>query len=658
MPVLARLTLGIVAPALFASIAWCDPAPSTQPVLKTGTAVPVKYYLSLPRGWTARTTWPIVVTIDGSGHDFLANCRGFSMARGDLPFIVVTPCVTSNDNDPDDEKAVLAIVKEVQQSEHGQPKFFITGFSAGGHLAWQVTFAHPDLLAGVGLAAANFRFRGLSSFSTSPARIDLPIQEFQGDKDGHADSLNQQWNDAAQLAAEHGYKNLTHTMVPGAGHQPFSSQVLRCFSAILPQKQEPSATKEARPARGGTADASPQLLPGRTFTIQFPDMPPTFADLLDHIGTKPQMTVFLPRNYDPKVRHPLLIFLYGGNGGAGGNPGVARGVSEEKDFICVNMPLFKEKVDPPTPDNSRSRILIHDSDCRFAWPLYKRMLAKLEELVPNIDPLHRILGGFSNGAHMTAGLIQESDGEVASRFSESFLVDGGGGLRRFDLLKGKPLLMVCGLWRPNPAPALAAGVKLTVYRMKQAEHAFPQSEYPVLNQWLHGPTEATLPVWPEEGKGTLKVGDRAPGFHLTATEGREYALDQFAGKSAVALCWYLRAGSAGSRTELAAIQAEMEKLSEYRVQVLGITLSKLEDNKAFAAELKLTFPLLSDPQCATAKAYGAVRAMNGPMGPTAERWVILIDAEGIIRCIEKGEDVGNKGRLLLKAIEEAKVPRK
>ncbi len=101
----------------------------------------------------------------------------------------------------------------------------------------------------------------------------------------------------------------------------------------------------------------------------------------------------------------------------------------------------------------------------------------------------------------------------------------------------------------------------------------------------------------------------------------------------------------------------MAKLSEYRVQVLGITLSKLEDNKAFAAETKLTFPLLSDPQLNVAKVYGTVRAMNGPTGPVAERWVILIDSDGIIRSIDKGEDVENKGRLLLKAIEEAKISR-
>jgi hypothetical protein len=198
------------------------------------------------------------------------------------------------------------------------------------------------------------------------------------------------------------------------------------------------------------------------------------------------MTVFLPRNYDPQREHPLLIFLNGWDGGNASNPTIARALSEEQDFICVTMPLFKERLDPSISPNTRA-ILVQDADCRFAWAYYRTMLGKLDELVPNVDPVHRVLGGSSNGAHAVAGLINESDGEVARLFSAYFLVDGGGGLRRFDLLKDKPLLMVCGVWRPKPEAALAAGVKLTIYRMQEAKHAFLETEYPAVREWLRGP---------------------------------------------------------------------------------------------------------------------------------------------------------------------------
>lgn len=230
----------------------------------------------------------------------------------------------------------------------------------------------------------------------------------------------------------------------------------------------------------------PQLAPGRWFTVQFPEMPPTLFASWNHRTDPAQVTVFLPLNYDPQRKHPLLIFLNGWDGGNASNPTIARALSEEQDFVCVAMPLFKEQLDPSITPETR-RILVQDSDGRYAWPCYRAMLRKLDELVPNLDPAHQVLGGFSNGAHMVAALVNESDGEVARRFSAFVLGDGGGGLRRFDLLQGKPLLMVCGVWRPKPEAALAAGVKLTIHMMAEPKHAFPASEYPAVREWLRGP---------------------------------------------------------------------------------------------------------------------------------------------------------------------------
>ena len=238
---------------------------------------------------------------------------------------------------------------------------------------------------------------------------------------------------------------------------------------------------------------TPQTKPGSTFTIKFPDMPATFADLLDHNGVEPMMTVFLPADYDPGRKYPLLMFLNGGTGGTGGDASLARNLSEGRDFVCVGVPLFKEKVDPPAPDNGLASILIRNPDCKFAWPLYKKMLVKLEELVPNIDPAHQILGGFSNGAHATSGLIDESDGEIARRFSAFFFVEGGGKLQHYDLLKGKPFLMVYGSEKSQRRAqeifeaAKAAGAKATLHGMNDVGHAFPESEFPTVREWLRGP---------------------------------------------------------------------------------------------------------------------------------------------------------------------------
>jgi predicted esterase len=249
---------------------------------------------------------------------------------------------------------------------------------------------------------------------------------------------------------------------------------------------------DTAPAVGAQPAVTPQpeLRPGRTFAIQFPELPPTFEELVDAKGIQPQMTVFLPRNYDPARKHPLLIFLNGGAGGRGGNPGVARGLTGEMDFICLSLPLFHKLA----PGSAGYDFLIRDTDGKYMWPLHKRMLAELERIVPNIDPGRRIIGGFSNGAHATQAMIEQSDGEAARMFSAFLFVNGGGRMGRYDLIKNKPLLIAYGgaALRPQRlaeivAAAQAGGVELTTYEMKDIGHAFPESEYPAVRKWLFGP---------------------------------------------------------------------------------------------------------------------------------------------------------------------------
>jgi dienelactone hydrolase len=243
-------------------------------------------------------------------------------------------------------------------------------------------------------------------------------------------------------------------------------------------------------------EAAPRLVPGQVLSFQFPEMPPTLFSVLVHTNVPATMTVYLPRNYDPQRKHPLLIFLGGGNGGKGQSAAVARKLSEEQDFVCVDLPLFKEKVEPASATNATPPMLIRAADGKFMWPLYRTMLAKLEATVPNLDPARRVLGGFSNGAHTTAALIDQSDGEVARRFSAFFFAEGGGRLERYDLLKGKPLLMLYGSAKSQKRlqeiyqTAVAAGAQATLHEMKDVGHAFPEAQYPAVRAWLRG---AVLP---------------------------------------------------------------------------------------------------------------------------------------------------------------------
>jgi hypothetical protein len=233
----------------------------------------------------------------------------------------------------------------------------------------------------------------------------------------------------------------------------------------------------------------PPLVPGGSTTLAFPELPATYYDLAMKRGADACLTVTLPSNYDPARQHPLLIFLGGGDGGPATNPAVARALTQGRDYVCVAMPLFKV-TDPHGPGGE---IIMRDADAKYMWPFFRTMLARVEALVPNLDPAHRVLGGFSNGAHATQGLIDQSDGEIAQRFSAFVFVEGGGRLQHYELLKGRPFLMVSSNAKSRPraeaicADAKAAGALTTLVFEDVGKHDFPASAYPAVREWLRGP---------------------------------------------------------------------------------------------------------------------------------------------------------------------------
>jgi predicted peptidase len=244
---------------------------------------------------------------------------------------------------------------------------------------------------------------------------------------------------------------------------------------------------KAAPKPAASLSFKVTLEPGASFTINFLEMPDTFYKKSTGEDVKPRMTISLPRNYDLAKKHPLFIFMTGGNGGGGSNTSIARAITEEQDFICVSVPLFKDG-DPKAAGGN----LFRDPDAKYMLPYFKTMLAKLESVVPNIDPKHRVLGGFSNGAHATGGLIDESDGEIARAFSAFLFVEGGGRTRHFEYLKGKPLLMVSSNTKSTPRAreicdtANAAGALGTFILQDVGAHDFPKTAYPKVREWLRG----------------------------------------------------------------------------------------------------------------------------------------------------------------------------
>lgn len=88
-----------------------------------------------------------------------------------------------------------------------------------------------------------------------------------------------------------------------------------------------------------------------------------------------------------------------------------------------------------------------------------------------------------------------------------------------------------------------------------------------------------------------------------------------------------------------------------------------EDNKRFAAEHGGAFPILSDPEKTTAKAYGTIRLDRPPAQQLAARFTFYIGPDGKILAIDKGPRgtgvaAQTAGADVVKKLEELGVKKK
>ena len=152
----------------------------------------------------------------------------------------------------------------------------------------------------------------------------------------------------------------------------------------------------------------------------------------------------------------------------------------------------------------------------------------------------------------------------------------------------------------------------------------------------------------------LKVGDAAPDFTLKASDGKTYKLSDLKGKKAVVVAWFPAAFTSGCTAECKSVQEHSAELKKFSVAYFTASVDPLEGdrgNVAFAASLKVEFPILSDPTKATATAYG-VLGIRG----VANRWTYYVDINGKVSAIDKTGGTTSQGTDIIAKLKELKVP--
>jgi peroxiredoxin len=130
---------------------------------------------------------------------------------------------------------------------------------------------------------------------------------------------------------------------------------------------------------------------------------------------------------------------------------------------------------------------------------------------------------------------------------------------------------------------------------------------------------------------SLSVGDRAPEFSLPDQDKQVVTLADLRG-TPVLLVFYPFAFSGICTGELCQLRDELTTYTDAGVRVLAISTDPVFSLKAFKAQERFDFELLSDfwPHGAVAQQYGVFNDKAG----MALRGTFLIDAEGTIAFAE------------------------
>jgi peroxiredoxin (alkyl hydroperoxide reductase subunit C) len=152
----------------------------------------------------------------------------------------------------------------------------------------------------------------------------------------------------------------------------------------------------------------------------------------------------------------------------------------------------------------------------------------------------------------------------------------------------------------------------------------------------------------------VAVGDEAPDFELPALAGGKVRLSDFRGRKNVVLSFVPAAWTPVCSDQWPGYNAALELFRQYDAELIGISVDNTPSQFAWVEAMGgLDFTVLSDfwPHGAVAQTYGILRTDG-----TAERALVVIDRQGIIRFVHVG-DINKRPDLGMLVEELDKLPK-
>lgn len=126
-------------------------------------------------------------------------------------------------------------------------------------------------------------------------------------------------------------------------------------------------------------------------------------------------------------------------------------------------------------------------------------------------------------------------------------------------------------------------------------------------------------------RGRIEIGDRAPDFELSGTDGWRFKLSEHRG-GWVVIAFYPGDFTPVCTRRFCSYRDAADHLDDLDAEVIGISPQPVSSHERFTAQHGLTVPLLADPEHATARAYGLVAADG-----LVRRTIFIVDPLGAVR---------------------------
>lgn len=126
-----------------------------------------------------------------------------------------------------------------------------------------------------------------------------------------------------------------------------------------------------------------------------------------------------------------------------------------------------------------------------------------------------------------------------------------------------------------------------------------------------------------------EVGDQAPDFSATSSDGSAVKLSDYVGQKNVILYFYPKDFTSVCTKETCGFRDLLQKLGGEHTVVIGVSTDSDAKHEEFRQAYDVDFPLLADPDKRIATLYGAAGGLFGVLGMT-KRLTFVIGQDGRI----------------------------